>query len=122
MDYDGSSPSRLVLPPKVEYDIMQFMDQFEMLICKRALHERDLWIKEREGMIHMLDAEVAHFNEVVWDTNDVVVGPSVDTDILARVQHSSVDDYDNVVGFDNVLIHEIQNHKQPESIYDTCGK
>ncbi|GJR75721.1 hypothetical protein Tco_0088086 [Tanacetum coccineum] len=59
------------------------------------------------------DAERAWVDKVIYDADNVTIEPSYDNKTLTEVHHLKNDT------FENVFAHGIQNHEQPESIFDT---
>ncbi|GKC25763.1 hypothetical protein Tco_1027913 [Tanacetum coccineum] len=114
-------------------ELLSYMDVLEMNIGRRALHESECLVKAREGITldvgleseastydntsteqqdgssssrHTIDAERARGDKVVFDVENVIIGPLLDNNTLMEVHHS------NNGTFENMFALEIQHHGQ----------
>ncbi|GJW08829.1 hypothetical protein Tco_1571252 [Tanacetum coccineum] len=87
-------------PENFRRTLLQYLEELDKLIDERVLKYDALRMKEKE---------VQAIKEIKND-----IGPSYDSDTVSEVPH---DMFANM--FENMMIHGIQSHEQPESIPDT---
>nr|GEV57508.1 hypothetical protein [Tanacetum cinerariifolium] len=111
------------------FDLKEYLEKHDKLIDERVLKygtlrmrekeiqtikEIEKWLKESEMQKQDSSIIEGAITEDCLVTDGVDIGPSYESDTVSEVPH---DMFANM--FENMVIHGIQNHVQPETIPDT---